>query len=131
MFVHIIFIQRAYIGTYCHREVSSESALQAWPIFSKKYVCAGPANTFGGKNLVKNSADLHPRQNNLLHTKEHFYRTQQNLSLQHRIVWRPAEKNLPFFQHASSIKISMICTVTYVTFWVIFPKHIWSHWRNR
>jgi hypothetical protein len=57
MFVHIIFIQRAYIGTYCHREVSSESALQAWPIFSKKYVCAGPANTFGGKNLLISTLD--------------------------------------------------------------------------
>jgi hypothetical protein len=34
-------------------------------------------------------------------TKEQFYRTQQNVSLQHKKGWRPAEKNCPFFQHAS------------------------------
>jgi hypothetical protein len=67
---------------------------------------------FGRKNLIK-SSDLHCRQGNLLHTKEHFYRVQQNLSLQHKIGWRPAEKKSPFFQHASSsTKISMRSTST-------------------
>jgi hypothetical protein len=56
------------------------------------------------KNPCKKSADLHPIQGNLLQ-KEHFYRAQQNLSLQHKVGWRPAEKK---FQHASSsTKISM------------------------
>jgi hypothetical protein len=68
--------------------------------------------TFWAKKPCKKSADLHPRQGNLLHTLEHFYRAQQNLSSLHKIGWRSAEKNLPvFFQHASSrSKISMATT---------------------
>jgi hypothetical protein len=33
---------------------------------------------------------------------EHFYWAQPNLSLLHKIGWRSAEKNSPFFEHASS-----------------------------
>jgi hypothetical protein len=42
-------------------------------------------------NHFKKSADLHPRQGNLCTTKENFYRTQQDPTLQ-KIGWRPAEK---------------------------------------
>jgi hypothetical protein len=59
-------------------------------------------------------------------TKEHFCRTQQNLSLQHKIGWRPAKKFTVCYQHASpSIKISMLGLSTLI--WK--PRHaVTSSW---
>jgi hypothetical protein len=60
---------------------------------------------FWRKTLVK-SADLHPRQGNLLQ-RNILTGLNKNLSLQHKIGWRPAEK-IALFQHASSsTRISM------------------------
>jgi hypothetical protein len=66
--------------------------------------------TFLAKNLVKSlRISALDKVIYICTTKEHFYRAQQNLSLQHKIGWRPAEKNLPLFQHVSSnAKISMV-----------------------
>jgi hypothetical protein len=46
--------------------------------------------TFFGKKPCKKSADLHPRQSNLLQWNI-FTGQQQTLSLQHKIGWRPAK----------------------------------------
>jgi hypothetical protein len=53
-----------------------------------KYVGTGLANIFGERTPCKKLADLHPRHGNLL---------QRNKFSFHKIGWRPAEKNRPFF----------------------------------
>jgi hypothetical protein len=67
---------------------------------------------FWRKNPCTKYADLRPRQGNLLQ-RNIFTELNKNLSLQHKIGWRPAEKNRPFYQHASSSsKISMVKTLS-------------------
>jgi hypothetical protein len=62
---------------------------------------------FGERTPCKRLADLHPRQGNLLQ-REQFFIGLQNLSSLHKIGWRSAEKNIPFFKHASSSVASKI-----------------------
>jgi hypothetical protein len=52
--------------------------------------------TLLAKNPCKKSADVHPRQGNLLHWNI-FTGLYKNLSSLHKIGWRPAEKNSPVF----------------------------------
>jgi hypothetical protein len=59
------------------------------------------------KNLCKKSADLHPRQGNLLQRNSFTGLTKTSLYVQHKIGWRPAEKSCPFQHASSSTKISM------------------------
>jgi hypothetical protein len=69
-------------------------------------------------------AVLHPKQGNLLQ-KEHFYRTQPSLSLQHQIGWRPAEKNSLFFSTGVFLYILRFQWLGYIL-GIVFHKPIWG-----
>jgi hypothetical protein len=59
--------------------------------------------TFWAKKPCKKSADLHPRQGNLL--QRNILQAQQNLSLLLKIGWRTTEKNLPVFFNMSVLDL--------------------------
>jgi hypothetical protein len=63
-------------------------------------------NIFDEKNLVKSL--LISTLDKVIYYKGIFYGAQQNLSVPHKIGWKPAEKKFALFQQASSsTKISM------------------------
>jgi hypothetical protein len=66
--IEILVLERTYLSCYCKH--------------------------FGRKKPCKKSADLHPRQGNLLHWNI-FTGLNKNFTL--KIGWRPAKKNRPFF----------------------------------
>jgi hypothetical protein len=98
---HRLFLLNFLFSTSLCRsriKASTRVSVQTIEILDLEQVCwQRSCKYFGGKNTLEKSADLHPRQGNLLQWNIFTGLNETSLYYIHKIGWRPAEKKSPIF----------------------------------